>query len=58
MTTITEADVEQAGLDWLCALGWRVLPTGRTSPQTLSALNEMTTDRWCLSGDCGTLSPS
>ena len=24
MTTITEADVEQASLDWLSALGWQV----------------------------------
>ena len=24
MTTLTEADVEQAALDWLAALGWRV----------------------------------
>ena len=24
MTTITEADVEQAALDWLAALGWRI----------------------------------
>ena len=23
MTTITEADVEQAALDWLSALGWQ-----------------------------------
>ena len=23
MTTITEADVEQAALDWLAALGWQ-----------------------------------
>ena len=28
MTTLTEADVEQAALDWLSALGWQVAPDG------------------------------
>ena len=37
MTTITEADVEQAGLDWLCALGWRVAHGPDIAPDSLSA---------------------
>ena len=31
MTTITEADVEAAALDWLSSLGWQVAH-GRTPP--------------------------
>ncbi len=31
MTTITEADVEQAALDWLSSLGWRVGHGQRTT---------------------------
>ena len=34
MTTITEADVEQAALDWLSALGWKVAHGPDIAPDT------------------------
>ena len=37
MTTITEADVEQAALDWLSALGWQVTHGPDIAPGTPSA---------------------
>ena len=37
MTTITEADVEQAALDWLSALGWKVAHGPDIAPGTLNA---------------------
>ena len=37
MTTITEADVEQVALDWLCALIWRVTHGPDIAPDTPSA---------------------
>ncbi len=36
MTTITEADVEQAALDWLSSLGWRVAHGPDTAPDALN----------------------
>ena len=37
MTSITEADVEQAALDWLSALGWKVAHGPDTPPGTPNA---------------------
>ena len=37
MTTITEADVEQAALDWLAALGWGVAHGPDIAPGTPNA---------------------
>ena len=37
MTTITEADVEQAALDWLSALGWQVAHGPDIAPDTPNA---------------------
>ena len=37
MTTITEADVEQATLDWLSGLGWQVAHGPEIAPETPSA---------------------
>ena len=37
MTTITEADVEQAALDWLSALGWQVAHGPDIAPDTPGA---------------------
>ena len=37
MTTITEADVEQAALDWLSALGWQIAHGPDIAPDTSSA---------------------
>ncbi len=37
MTTITEADVEQAALDWLSALGWQVAHGPNIAPGTPNA---------------------
>ena len=37
MTTITEADVEQAALDWLAALGWNVSHGSDVAPDTPDA---------------------
>ena len=37
MTTITEADVEQAALDWLSALGWKVAHGPEIAPGTPNA---------------------
>ena len=34
MTTISEADVEQAALDWLSALGWKVAHGPDIAPDT------------------------
>ena len=40
MTTITEADVEQAALEWLGALGWRVAHGPVIAPATPNAEHE------------------
>ncbi|MCY4114902.1 MAG: type I restriction endonuclease subunit R [Chloroflexi bacterium] len=37
MTTVREADVESAALDWLSALGWRVALGPNTAPDTPAA---------------------
>ena len=37
MTTLTEAEVEQAALDWLSALGWRVAHGADIAPDTPGA---------------------
>ena len=37
MTSITEADVEQAALDWLFALGWQVAHGPEIAPDTPNA---------------------
>ena len=37
MTTTTEADVEQAALDWLSALGWQVAHGPASGPGTPNA---------------------
>ena len=37
MTTITEADVEQAALDWLAGLGWAVAHGPDIAPDTPNA---------------------
>ena len=37
MTSITEADVEQAALDWLSALGWKVAQGPDIAPGTPNA---------------------
>ena len=58
MTTITEADVEHAALDWLRGLGWRVAHGPDIAPGTFLARSGPTTDRWCWSAGCGTPSPS
>ena len=34
MTTLTEADVEQAALDWLIGLGWQVAHGSDIAPET------------------------
>ena len=34
MTTITEADVEAAALDWLAGLGWKVAHGPAIAPDT------------------------
>ena len=47
MTTITEADVEQAALDWLSGLGWAVA-SGQTLPQTRPRLSASATPRYHL----------
>ena len=38
MTTITEADVEEAALAWLADLGWGVEHVPHIAPNTLAAL--------------------
>ena len=38
MTTITEADVEEAALAWLADLGWMVAHGPDIAPDTLAAL--------------------
>ena len=38
MTTITEADVEEATLAWLSDLGWMVAHGPDIAPDTLAAL--------------------
>ena len=40
MSTITEADVEQAALDWLSALGWRVVHGPGIAPEAPNAEHE------------------
>ena len=37
MTTMTEADVERAALDWLAAIGWRVAHGWDIAPDTPNA---------------------
>lgn len=37
MTTMTEADVEQAALDWLHALGWQAAHGPDIAPDTPNA---------------------
>ena len=37
MTTLSEADVEQAALDWLATLGWRVAHGPDIAPDTVIA---------------------
>jgi type I restriction enzyme R subunit len=37
MTTFTEADVEQAALEWLAALGWQVAHGPEIAPGTPGA---------------------
>ena len=37
MTTLTEADVEQAALDWLSGLGWAVAHGPDIAPDTPNA---------------------
>ena len=37
MTTITEADVEQAALEWLSSLGWQVVHGPDIAPGTPNA---------------------
>ena len=37
MTTLTEADVEAAALDWLSALGWQVAHGPDIAPDTPNA---------------------
>ena len=37
MTTLTEADVEQAALDWLSAVGWQVAHGPDIAPETPNA---------------------
>ena len=44
MTTLAEADVEQAVLEWLSGVGWQVLHGPDIAPDVPSA---MTTVRWC-----------
>ncbi len=46
MTTLTEADVEQAGLAWLEGLGWQVAHGGRTSRPALPMRSGLTSGRW------------
>ena len=58
MTTITEADIEAAALDWLASVGWGPWPTGRISPPTRLERSITTTDRWCWSAGYETLCPS
>ena len=48
MTTITEADVEQAALDWLVGLGWQVAHGPDIAP-TRPTPSATITDRWCWS---------
>ena len=54
MPTHTEADVEQAALDWLAGLGWSVR-TGRRSRRTQLGRSAGTTAMSCWSADFGTL---
>ena len=37
MTTLTEADVEAAALDWLAGVGWQVAHGPDSAPNTPSA---------------------
>ena len=37
MTTLTEADVEQAALEWLSGLGWQVLHGPDIAPEMPNA---------------------
>ncbi len=37
MTTLTEADVEQTGLEWLAGLGWRVAQRPDIAPDAARA---------------------
>ena len=57
MTTLTEAHVEQAALDWLSGLGWQVSHGSDIAPDTPGA-DAQTTVRWYWSVDCGTPSPN
>ena len=52
MTTITEADVERAALDWLSGLGWGVAHGPDIAPAR-SARSGTTTGRWHWSHRCG-----
>ena len=48
MVALTEADVEQAALDWLSGLGWALAHGPDMSPETPDA-EEPITGRWCWS---------
>ena len=50
MTTLTEADVEQAALDWLSGIGWHVAHGPDTAPDTPDAeradYGQVVSERW------------
>ena len=49
MTTLTEAEVEQAALEWLSSLGWQAAH-GPDIARTLPTPSAPTTARWSWSG--------
>ena len=53
MTTITEADVEQAALDWLSSLGWDLAHGPDIAPDTPNVERDIVGKSSC-SGDYGT----
>ena len=61
MTTITEADIEQATLDWLFGLGWRVAHGPDIAPETANAerddYGDVVLESWLVDA-LATLNPS
>ena len=51
MTTITEAEVEAAALDWLAALGWQVAHDPDIAPDT-PGTGRADYGRWCWNVAC------
>ena len=58
MTTITEADVEEASLAWLADLGWGVAHGPDIAPETPNAERDDYGQVVLEYGGCGTPSPN